>query len=657
MPMPRTAWLALLIAAAAPAQASQDSPRPAAAIPLAVQITSPLGRTGMSGPVRIVVRITRAQDETIGPVRFFVDGQPVGEDKDGPPYAVEWKDDNPLQGRDISVEVAGSSGVVARDVIHLKPLEVVERTTVSSVILEPSVRDARGRPVNGLQASNFVVTEDGVPQTIDQGSPEPEPASYTLLIDSSQSMSRRMGFVRDAARQLPAQLRPNDRVTVIPFSTSLGPVTGPTKDRDTVVGGIDAIQSSGGTAILDCLTQAVEQLRAGEGRQIAVLITDGYDENSRLTFDEALARIRASEVTVYVVAIGGVAGISLKGEDLLKQLAAETGGRAFFPSREFQLTDMNGLIAADVQQRYVLTYTPTNQRVDGTWRNVSVTTADPTYRVTVRAGYRAPDPPVIRPQIELTIRDLARQYLDVTPGDFSVFEDGVEQTIEGFEEALTPISVMLVLDESGSMRKDAAAVADAARTFARQMPGKDRVGVMLFADKPSLAQDLSTIREFVLRAIDKYQTGGGTALYDALSDSLEKLKKATGRTAIVVLTDGRDEDNPGKGPGSVHTLDDVLETLKETGTTVYAIGLGPNVDRATLERIAAASSGDAYFAEDVSNLGENYRRILENLRRRYVISYTSTNRAHDGRWRVVEIRPKRPGIAIESEGGYRAPMD
>jgi Ca-activated chloride channel family protein len=636
---------------AAPVSAQAPDPKTS----LAIQITSPLGRTGMSGPVRIVARITRAQDETLGPVRFFVDGKPVGEDTDGPPYAVEWKDDNPLQGREISVEVTGSSGVVARDVIHLKPLEVVERTTVSSVILEPSVRDARGRPVNGLNVGDFVVTEDGVPQTIDQGSPETEPASYTLLIDTSQSMSRRMEFVRDAARQLPSRLRANDRVAVIPFSTSLGPVTGPTRDRDTVVGGIDAIQSSGGTAILDCLTQAVEQLRAGEGRQIVVLITDGYDENSRLKFDEALARIRASEVTVYVVAIGGVAGISLKGEDLLKRLAAETGGRAFFPSREFQLTDMNGLIAADVQQRYVLTYTPKNQRVDGTWRNVSVTTGDPTYRVTVRAGYRAPDPPVIRPQIELTIRDLARQYLDVTPDDLSVFEDGVEQKIEGFEEALTPISVMLVLDESGSMRKDAGAVADAARAFAKQMPGKDRVGVMMFADKPVLVQDLSTIREFVLRAIDKYQTGGGTALYDALTDSLEKLKKATGRTAIVVLTDGRDEDNPGKGPGSVHTLADVLTTLKEMGTTVYAIGLGPNVDRATLEQLATASSGDAYFAEDVTNLGENYRRILENLRRRYVISYTSTNRTHDGKWRVVEIRPKRPGIAIESEGGYQAP--
>lgn len=468
-------------------------------------------------------------------------------------------------------------------------------------------------------------------------------------------MSRRMEFVRGAARQFPSHLRPRDRVTVVPFSSTLGAITGPTMDRDTIVGAIDATKSSGGTAILDCLTQAVRQLRVDEARQVVVLITDGYDENSHISFEDALEAVRQSKATVYVIGIAGVAGVSLRGEGLLKRLATETGGRAFFPSREFQLSDVHGLIASDVQQRYVLSYTPKNQRLDGLWRAVAVSTGDPTHVVTVRPGYTAPPPPPIQAQIELTIRDLARQHLDVTPEDFSLFEDGVEQTIEGFEEALTPVNIMLVLDSSGSMRKDAAAVVEAARTFALQMPGKDRVGVMLFGDKPVLAQDLTTIREFVLRGINRYVATGGTALYDALVESLNRLKKTEGRTAIVVLTDGRDEDNPGRGPGSVHTMDDVLVSLKGVGSTVYTIGLGPNVDRATIERFTEASSGEAYFPADVSVLGEDYRRILENLRRRYVVSYTSTNRTHDGAWRKVEIRPKRAGIGIDSRGGYFAP--
>jgi Ca-activated chloride channel family protein len=639
-----------------PRPGAAQEPLPAQPSGLAIQITSPLGRTGMTGPVRIVARVTPAAG-TLSPIQFFVDGTLVGEDKDGPPYAVEWADDNPFRRREIVAQVADTLGATARDVIALEPLVVTGSTHVASVVLEPSVRDAKGRPVNDLKTEDFVVLEDGMPQKVDAAPSDIEPASYTLLIDSSQSMSRRMQFVRDAASHLPSRLRPQDEVTVVPFTDRLGTVTGPTKDRDTIVGAIEGIGAKGSTAILDALTDAARQVGRTPGRQVLVLITDGYDESSRTSFLEALTAIRASRATVYVIGIGGVAGVSLRGEEFLRRIAMDTGGRAFFPSREFQLTDVHGLIAADVQQRYVLAYTSTNQRLDGTWRVVTVTTRDPTHVVNVRPGYTAPEPPPITPQLELTIRDLSRQHLDITPADFKVLEDGVEQTVQGFEESLAPVNLMLVLDQSGSMRKDAPAVMDAARTFARQMPGRDRVGVMLFADRPELVQDLSTIREFILRAINRYEANGGTALYDALLASLTRLKKAEGRTAIVVLTDGRDEDNPGTGPGSVATFDQVLSTLREVGSTVYAIGLGPNVDRENIQRLVEASSGEAYFPRDATLLGDDYRRILENLRRRFVISYTSTNRDHNGNWRKVEIVPTREGIAIDSPGGYFAPRD
>jgi hypothetical protein len=99
----------------------------------------------------------------------------------------------------------------------------------------------------------------------------------------------------------------------------------------------------------------------------------------------------------------------------------------------------------------------------------------------------------------------------------------------------------------------------------------------------------------------------------------------------------------------------VLAALKGSETRVYPIGLGPNVDRAKLEEIAALSGGEAYFPAVVTELSADYHRILEDLRRRYTISYTSTNFARDGAWRKVEIRSKRDGIVIESKGGYFAP--
>src|SRR6185295_3501007 len=100
-----------------------------------------------------------------------------------------------------------------------------------------------------------------------------------------------------------------------------------------------------------------------------------------------------------------------------------------------------------------------------------------------------------------------------------VVENGVEQKIEGFEEALTPVSIMLVLDASGSMKPNVAQTLEAVRNFVKALPDKDSLGIIQFADRPALVQDLSTNRDASLAAIDSYQASGGTALYDALFES------------------------------------------------------------------------------------------------------------------------------------------
>ena len=622
---------------------------------LSIQITSPLGRTGMTGPIRIVARVEADPGTPLLPVQFFVDGKLVGTDADGAPYAVEWLDDNPYEAREIAVTVADALGRTAKDALTLRPLEFTDSAEVSTVYLEPTVVDQTGRRVAGLTVDDFRILEDGVPQTVAVATPNIVPATYTLLIDGSQSMQRRMDFVRDAARKLPEHLRPTDQVIVAPFTRSVGTITGPTRDRDTIVDAIGGISAGGGTAILNAVVAAADKLRTIDTRHVLVLITDGYDENSDVAFDEALAAVKGTDTTVYIIAVGGTAGISLKGEALLRRLATETGGRAFFPAREFQLTEVHGLIAADVQQRYIVTYTPSNQAMDGTWRKVTVTTTTPTHTVRVRDGYFASAPPPIRPQIELTVRDVNRQTVDIGLDDLLVLEDGVEQTVEAFQEAVAPVSIILVLDSSGSMKRDALAVMAAARSFVAALPAKDSLAVMTFADRPILAQDLSTNRANALAAIGQYTAVGGTALYDALGDSLGRLRRVDGRRVVVVLTDGRDENNPGTAPGSTRTLADVLALVKEVGAAVFGIGLGPTVDRLTIERIAQASGAESYFPQDVSDLDADYRRVLEDLRRRFVISYTSTNSKHDGKWRVVQVRSRREGVVITSQGGYGAP--
>jgi VWFA-related protein len=622
-----------------------------------VRLTSPLGRTGGVGAVRIVAQIQAVPGIALGPIQFSVDGVLLGTDTDGPPYAVEWTDENPFERRELAVEVVDAAGHKGRDVVVLEPFEIVDESEVASVLLEAGVYDRKGRFVGGLTSADFSVEEDGVGQSIDLLSQERVAATFALLIDSSQSMARHFDFVKSAAGRLTGFLRPNDRVVVAPFSKTLGAVTGPTSDLRTITDAISQMTPAGGTAILDTLVELSARLPppAVEDRRSIILISDGYDEHSITAFDDALAAVKKAALTVYVVGIGGVAGISLKGERELRRLATETGGRVYFPPRPEELASVYEQLAADAQNRYLVAYTPTNSTHDGKWRAVTLKTTSPALMVRTRTGYRAPAPPPIRPTLEFTAMDLAGQYVDISGDDLVVLEDGVEQHIEVFHEAMTPAWVVLALDASGSMRRSTEGLVDAARAFVAALRPQDQLALLYFSDGVLMVHDFSLKREPSLEAIDQYRPAGGTALYDGLEAALERLKQVEGRRAIVVMTDGRDENNPGTAPGSVHTLADVVGLTREVEVTILPIGLGANVDRAGLESLADVSGGLARFPSEIGELRDQFVRTLENLRRRYVIGYTSTNMARDGLWRSVEIRSRVSQVTIKARNGYFAP--
>jgi VWFA-related protein len=649
----RLSVVVFLIAIAAFTAVAAQSPQPPA---LSVRITSPMGRTGTTTAVRIVAQVQYAPSSTPGQVRFFVDRQLLGSVEQAP-YAVEWVDENPFERREISVEVIdalGNSG--ATDTVVLEPFEFTESTEVASVLVEASVQDKKGRFVRGVGPAAFSLFEDNVKQSLDLVTNEDVGATFALLVDSSGSMSRRMDFVQRTAGTLAGYMSPRDRMLIAPFSKDLGAITGPTTDRPTILEAVRAIHSKGGTAILDCLAKMPNILASAEGRRAVILITDGYDEDSSTSVADALAAVKSSGATVYVVGIGGVAGISIKGERLLRQLAVETGGRFFFPARDEQLAEVHDVLTQDVHNRYLLTYTPENQKADGTWRALTVKTTDPEHVIRARPGYFARKPPPIRPVIEFTALDESGQYLDLAAVDIEVLENGVAQKLELFQEAVEPVSIVLALDASGSMKKKEAEVVSSARDFINALRPQDKLAVVLFADQPVFAHDLTDNRAAALGALDSYRANGGTALYDSLSESLRHLKQAQGRRAVVVMTDGRDENNPGTGPGSVSQLKDVAALIQETGAMMFGIGLGVKVDQEPLKKIADWSGGRAFFPADVSELPAQYRRVVDDLRRRYVVGYTSSHVEHDGAWRQIEIRVKgQANATVRSAGGYVAP--
>ena len=649
-----------LVAAAVMASALSGATPRADGLEPTLRITSPLGRTGLPGTIRIVARLDglvepKLTEPKLPRLRFFVDNVLLSSDEDGPPYDALWVDENPFEPRELSVEAELPAGGSLRTSITLNPLEITEAADISSVAVDATVVDPKGRFVNNLTARDFALLEDGDPQALDLVSQSREPALFTLLVDSSQSMKIRASAVRATAVRLLAAIAADDQVVVAPFSRSVTTVTGPTTDRATVLDAIAAIRHQGGTAILDAVGETATLLANGTRRRALVLITDGYDENSESNFDVAIEKLKASGVTLYVIGVGGIAGVSYNGETLLKRLCEQTGGRAWFPRDDQQLGRAYDAIAGEVHQKYLLTYTPRNQQRDGNWRSIDVKIPGTEYRVRARKGYTAPVAPPVRASLEFSGVGSGQVPLSLTREDLTILEDGVPQSVDVFQEAVLPVTFMLALDSSGSMKRSAEQAREAAREFIAAMRPEDQVGMILFSDKSNLVHVPTEKREYSLKAIDGYVAEGGTALYDALYDSLAQLATVQGRRVVVVVTDGRDENATSTGPGSLQKWDEVLQKLEQTEATVYAVGVGNQVDRTRLQQLARKSGGAAYFPTTASSLAADYHKILDELRRRYIIGYESTNHTRDGRWRAVEIRTREKGVEIRSRGGYYAP--
>jgi Ca-activated chloride channel homolog len=649
--------LIVLVASFSHAQESVAPPASSAGMPT-LRITSPLGRAGAPATVRIVAQIQWPSDgEGRGRplhVRFLVDGAVVGTVDSGPPYAVTWADENPFEPRDIAVEAADDNGAIVRDKVVLPAYEIADATEVASIAIDAAVYDDAGHAVSTLQQSAFTVRENDDPQAVDLFTRETLPSTIGLLIDSSQSMAQRMPAVREAAKLFAESLGKRDKIVVAPFNHRIGAITGPTDDVNTTIEAIGTIKAGGGTAILNALDQMANLLHGVEGRRAIILITDGFDENSTIDLQTAIQKVQSEQITVYTVAMGGITGVSLHGEGTFRKLTEGTGGRAFFPWREVDLLSVAREVANDENSRYLITYTPANQTKDGTWRAITLDVPKG-YHARARAGYRAALPPPVRPQIEFRVTDNLRKYVDITADDIDVVEDGVRQSIDTFQEAVDPVSISLLLDASGSMTRSAEVVRDTAREFVKAVRPEDSLSMITFADQPLVEHTLGTNRQFTFDAIDKYKPAGGTALYDALWGALQQLRKVAGRRAIVVLTDGRDENNAGNGPGSGHSFEEVLELSREVGATIFPIGLGTRVDKEFLEHLAKVTGGDPYFSADPAQLAEQFQGIVENLRQRYILSYTSTNTKHDGSWRNVQVRPRASSLVVTTSGGYFAP--
>ncbi len=239
-------------------------------------------------------------------------------------------------------------------------------------------------------------------------------------------------------------------------------------------------------------------------------------------------------------------------------------------------------------------------------------------------------------------------------GDFQIFEDGVAQKISTFSAEETPFAAAILLDTSGSMESRLTLGRGAAIHFLDGLREEDVAAFYNFDTKVEQLQDFSPGRDLPAKAYG-LKSRTMTALNDAVLRAADDLaKREEKRRAIVVLSDGGENY-------SRASADKALDHALQSNATIYAVNMGeqgPARDVAAtsvLKRFTDKSGGRYIDTPGGQELRDAFAEIAQELSRQYTIGYRSTNRAHDGKWRAIEVKLSRTGVTVRSRKGYKAP--
>jgi len=271
------------------------------------------------------------------------------------------------------------------------------------VVLDVAVVDPSNKPVMDLKQDDFVVTEDRVPQKIDHFSREQVPVSIVFAIDTSGSMRPKLDQVVKASTNLVKESRAGDEMAVIEFKDQPELLEEFTGDVNDVVDTLNGLVASRQTAMLDALYLAADYAnKEGKNRRKAVLVvTDGLDNESYYKFGEVVNHLREIDVQIYLIGfindLDKDSGLfkkspKEKAESLLNKLAEETGGKAFYPRELSEVHAIAQQIATDLRTQYSISYYPSNNKKDGSFRTVKVQVNSGNRRLIARTrnGYTAP---------------------------------------------------------------------------------------------------------------------------------------------------------------------------------------------------------------------------------------------------------------------------
>ncbi|HEV2349167.1 MAG TPA: VWA domain-containing protein [Terriglobia bacterium] len=249
----------------------------------------------------------------------------------------------------------------------------------------------------------------------------------------------------------------------------------------------------------------------------------------------------------------------------------------------------------------------------------------------------------------------------LSQSDFQVYEDGAQQEIKNFSHEDIPVTVGLVIDNSGSMAPKRQEVITAALAFAHSSNPQDQMFVISFNEHVRFGLPANTLFTDQVGQLQIALSGmvadGETALYDAVAAALEHLKKGNrDKKVLIVVSDGADN-------ASKHRLKEVMATAVQSEAIIYALGLydpdDPDRNPGVLKELARATGGEAFMPESIREIIPICERVARDIRNQYTIAYTPANRKQDGAYRVIQVKVGAPGhgrLLVRTRAGYYAPV-
>ena len=354
-----------------------------------ITITSPEADSYVAGLVQLRAVVTpgrRVKD--IAKVTFSVNGRLECTIMEPTRLECPWDAGTYIKEYVIRATVDFHGGARAVTSMRTKGLELAEAVTVEVTQVTAVVHD-RGRFIKDLPVSTFRLLEDNVVQKITHFSAEGSPLDLVIAVDVSESMTQAMPQLKNSVKKFLAALGPNDQITLTAFNDIMFTLT----RRDTApaqrVRAVDRLAPWGGTALYDVIVKGLQQLSKQPGRRVLVIFTDGDDKSSHSTLQAVEQAVRASDATLFMVALGsGARNASV--QSTIERLVDMSGGRALFVERSDQLDRPFAEIVEELSNQYLIGYEPTNAARDGAWRQIKIELPDHRYSVRARQGYNAP---------------------------------------------------------------------------------------------------------------------------------------------------------------------------------------------------------------------------------------------------------------------------